>query len=552
MAEAVDAGAGWPFEAAMLPIADVAKKLDLTADDLLFHGPHLAKLSWKTMARLKEKQSRGKLVLVSAMTPTKYGEGKTTTTIGLVQGLVRKNVKAMAALREPSLGPVFGAKGGGTGGGKATLEPSARINLHCTGDLHAITAANNLLAALVDNAINFDQKRFKQVTWKRCIDMNDRFLRNTVIGLGGTANGVPREDGFDITAASEVMATLCLSDGVPDLKKRLARLIVGVGMDGKPITAGDLNAQGSMAALLGDALLPNLAQTTEGVPALVHGGPFANIAHGCNSVMATRSALSLADVVVTEAGFAFDLGGEKFLDLKCRMSGLWPHAVVLVATARALRFHGGDQPGLATLEKGCANLGRHIRAIKSFGLTPVVALNVFASDTEEELALIEKYARGEGVKVARNEGYLKGGAGAESLAGLVMEALSGPAPKPQFTYPDSAPFEEKVRAIAKTIYGAKDVELTADAKKDLARLDGWGLGGLPVCMAKTHLSFSDDPSKQGAPEGFTITVRNVRASAGAGFLLALTGEILTMPGLPKVPAAFNLDLREDGEVTGVQ
>ncbi|MDP3233540.1 MAG: formate--tetrahydrofolate ligase [Myxococcales bacterium] len=541
-----------PTQAAPSLIADVARRLELSPDDLLFQGPHLAKLSWATMARLRAKPPRGKLVLVSAMTPTKYGEGKTTTTIGLVQGLVRKGAKAMAALREPSLGPVFGAKGGGTGGGKASLEPSARINLHCTGDLHAITAANNLLAALVDNAINFDQKRFKQVTWKRCIDMNDRFLRSTVIGLGGPANGVPREDGFDITAASEIMATLCLADGVADLKKRLARLIVGIGMDGKPITAGDLNAVGSMAALLGDALLPNLAQTTEGVPALVHGGPFANIAHGCNSVMATRAALSLADVVVTEAGFAFDLGGEKFLDLKCRMSGLWPHAVVLVATARALRFHGGDQPGLASIEKGFGNVARHIRAIKSFGLTPIISLNVFAQDTEEELALVEKLAKAEDVKVARNNGYLQGGSGAEAIAALVLEALEGPAPKPQFTYPAEAPFEEKVRAIAKTVYGAKDVELSADARKDLARLEAWGLAGLPVCMAKTHLSLSDDPTKQGAPEGFTVTVRQVRASAGAGFLLALTGEILTMPGLPKVPAAYNLDLTEAGDVIGVQ
>lgn len=536
----------------MLPIADVARRLDLTPDDLLLQGPHLAKLAWPTMARLKEKPPRGKLVLVSAMTPTKYGEGKTTTTIGLVQGLARKGTRAMAALREPSLGPVFGAKGGGTGGGKAAIEPSARINLHCTGDLHAITAANNLLAALVDNAINFDQKRFKQVTWRRCIDMNDRFLRNAVIGLGGTAHGVPREDGFDITAASEIMATLCLATGVADLKQRLGRLIVGVGHDGKPITAGDLNAVGAMAALLGDALLPNLAQTTEGVPALVHGGPFANIAHGCNSVMATRAALSLADVVVTEAGFAFDLGGEKFLDLKCRMSGLWPHAVVLVATARALRFHGGDQPGLGAIEQGFGNVARHLKAIRSFGLTPIVSLNVFAQDTEEELALVEKLVRAEGAHVARNEGYLKGGVGAEAIAGAVLEALKGPAPLPHFTYDAAAPFEQKVRAIAQTVYGAADVELTQEAKKDLARLEGWGLAGLPVCMAKTHLSLSDDPSRQGAPTGFTITVRQVRVSAGAGFLLALTGEILTMPGLPKVPAAYNLDLTEAGEVVGVQ
>jgi len=538
--------------AVMRPILDVAKSLELSGDDLLQYGPHLAKLSWATVARLRARVPQGKLVLVTAMTPTKYGEGKTTTSIGLVQGLALRGVRAMAALREPSLGPVFGAKGGGTGGGKASLEPSARINLHCTGDMHAITAANNLLAALVDNAINFGQRHFKNVTWKRCIDMNDRFLRNTVIGLGGHANGVPREDSFDITAASEVMATLCLASDVPDLKARLGRLIVGVSPEGAPVTAGELKAAGAMAALLGDALLPNLAQTTEGVPALVHGGPFANIAHGCNSVTATRAALGLADVVVTEAGFAFDLGGEKFLDLKCRMSGLWPHTVVLVATARALRFHGGDVPGLPAISAGFANVRRHIAAIRSFGLEPILSLNVFATDTEEELALVEQMARAEGVKVARNEGYVRGGAGSEAIADLVTEALKGPAPAPRYSYELEAPFEEKVRAIAQKVYGAKDVELSSEAKKDLARITGWGLGGLPVCMAKTHLSLSDDASKQGAPEGFVVQLRHVRVSAGAGFLLALTGEILTMPGLPKVPAAFNLDLRDDGEVVGVQ
>lgn len=534
----------------MLPITTVAEKLDLKPDDLLLYGP-MAKLSWDTVNKLRAKGPRGKLVLVTAMTPTKYGEGKTTTSIGLVQGLAKRGVRAMAALREPSLGPVFGAKGGGTGGGQATLEPSARINLHCTGDLHAITAANNLLSALVDNAINFDQKRFKSVTWKRCIDMNDRFLRNTVIGLGGTANGVPREDGFDITAASQVMATLCLADGVKDLKARLGRLIVGVDKDNKPITAGDLNAVGAMAALLGDALLPNLAQTTEGVPAIVHGGPFANIAHGCNSVMATKSALALADVVVTEAGFAFDLGGEKFLDLKCRMAGLWPHAVVLVVTARALRAHGGDTPGLASIEKGFANVRRHINAIKGFGLPPILSLNIFSTDTEEELALIEKLCKAEGVTVARNNGYVQGGEGSVAIADAVTAALKGEAPKPKYTYELGASFEDKVRAVAQKVYGAKDVELTAEAKKDLERAKAWGYGELPVCMAKTHLSLTDDPAKQGAPEGFTVTVRQVRVSAGAGFLLALTGEILTMPGLPKVPAAYGLDLTEAGEVTGV-
>lgn len=533
----------------MLNILEVAKKVGLTADDVQLYGP-LAKLSWPTIHRLKERP-RGKLVLVSAMTPTKYGEGKTTTSIGLVQGLARRGVKTMAALREPSLGPVFGAKGGGTGGGKASLEPSARINLHCTGDLHAITAANNLLAALIDNAINFEQKKFKQVTWKRCIDMNDRFLRNTVIGLGGPASGVPREDGFDITAASEVMATLCLADGVKDLKTRLGRLIVGIDKDNKPITAGDLNAVGAMAALLGDALLPNLAQTTEGVPALVHGGPFANIAHGCNSVMATKAALGLADVVVTEAGFAFDLGGEKFLDLKCRMSGLWPSAVVLVVTARAIRAHGGDEPGLPALERGFANVRRHLHAIRGFGLEPVVALNVFAQDNEEELALVEKLARAEHVAVARNSGFLQGGIGSEALAAAVEEALTRPASSPSFSYELGETFEQKVNHIAKKVYGAKGAELSSEAQKDIERLTKWGLGELPVCMAKTHLSLSDDPAKANAPTDFTVTIRQVRVSAGAGFLLALTGEILTMPGLPKVPAAYGLDLTEAGEVVGV-
>src|SRR5581483_7136621 len=363
--------------APMRTITDVAKDLGLSGLDILPYGHHLAKVSFPTYERLRSAPPRGKLVLVSAMTPTKYGEGKTTTTIGLTQGLVRRGHKAVAALREPSLGPVFGAKGGGTGGGQSTMEPSARINLHCTGDLHAIGAANNLLAALCDNALNFGTAPLKQVTWRRCIDMNDRFLRNTVIGLGGPAHGVPREEGFDITAASQVMATLCMAGSVEDLKARLSRLIVGVDSAGKPITAGDLKAVGAMAALLHDALLPNIAQTTEGSAVLVHGGPFANIAHGCNSVVATRSALGLADIVCTEAGFAFDLGGEKFLDLKCRMHGLWPAAVVLVVTARAMRFHGGDTPGLTSIEKGFENVARHLQSIRSYGLTPIVAINTF-------------------------------------------------------------------------------------------------------------------------------------------------------------------------------
>jgi formate--tetrahydrofolate ligase len=530
---------------------DIAKDLGLVADDLLPFGNHLAKLSYPTFERLRSAPPRGKLVLVSAMTPTKYGEGKTTTTVGLTQGLTRRGHKAVAALREPSLGPIMGAKGGGTGGGRASMEPSTRINMHCTGDLHAIGAANNVLATLADNALNFSQGALKHVTWRRCIDMNDRFLRNAVIGLGGPANGVPREEGFDITAASQVMATLCMSDGIDDLKARLGRLIVGTDAHGKPVTAADVKAVGAMSALLQDAILPNLAQTSEGAPVLVHGGPFANIAHGCNSVVATRCALGLGDIVCTEAGFAFDLGGEKFLDLKCRMHGLWPSAAVLVVTARALRAHGGDQPGLESIERGFANAARHLQSIRSYGLHPVVAINVFPHDTPEEHALIEKLCSKRDVPSARCEGFAKGGAGAEELADLVADAVKRPGHPPKHPYALDAPAEEKIRGIATTIYGAADIELTSEAKKDLERARSWGFGNLPICMAKTHMSLTDDPSRQGAPEGFTVTVREIRVSAGAGFLLALTGDILTMPGLPKAPAAFGLDLKADGTVLGV-
>ncbi|MFT3837197.1 MAG: formate--tetrahydrofolate ligase [Myxococcaceae bacterium] len=534
----------------MLPITDVGKRLDLDPQDLDLYGPHLAKIAWAPFEKMRERPPRGKLVLVSAMTPTKYGEGKTTTTIGLTQGLGRRNVRVAAALREPSLGPIFGAKGGGTGGGKASVEPAARINMHCTGDLHAITSANNLLSALCDNAVNFNQG-LKSVTWRRCIDMNDRFLRNMVIGLGGSANGVPREDGFDITAASEVMAVLCLADGLEDLKARLGRLIVGTDQAGKPVTAKDLMAVGAMSALLSDARLPNLAQTQEGNPVLLHGGPFANIAHGCNSVAATKAALSLADVVVTEAGFAFDLGGEKFLDLKCRAAGLWPHCVVLVATIRAMRFHGGDEPTLAALEKGFANVAHHCKSIRGFGLEPIVALNVFADDKPEELQLVEKLCAQLGVKMARNTGYLEGGQGTLALADLVSGVLKTPAPQPKYSYELDQPAEEKIRQVATKVYGAAKVELTAEAKKGLEKAKAWGFGSLPVCMAKTHMSLSDDASLHGAPSGFTLTVREVRVRPGAGFLLALTGEILTMPGLPKTPAAYHLDLAANGQVTGL-
>jgi formate--tetrahydrofolate ligase len=537
----------------MRPILEVAQSLDLSPDNLLLSGPHLAKLSWAAAEKLRNQPVRGKLVLVSAMTPTKYGEGKTTTTIGLTQGLVARGHRAMAALREPSLGPIFGAKGGGTGGGRATLEPAAKINMHCTGDLHAITSANNLLAALADNALHFQAPApLKQISWKRCLDLNDRFLRNTVIGLGGTAHGTPREDGFDITAASEVMAVLCLADGLDDLKKRLGRLIVGTDGGGKPITALDLEAVGAMSALLSEAILPNLAQTCEGAPAFVHGGPFANIAHGCNSIAATRSALGLADIVCTEAGFAFDLGGEKFLDLKCRQANLWPSCVVLVVTARALRFHGGDTPGLGTIEKGFENVARHLQAIRhTFGLPAIVALNVFADDKPEELELIEKLSTTEGAACARNTGFLEGGKGALALADLVAQTVKGPVLAPKYSYALEASAEEKIRSIATKVYGAKDIEITREARAQLAKAVAQGYGQLPVCMAKTHLSLSDDATAQGAPVDFTLTVREVRVRAGAGFLLALTGEILTMPGLPRVPAAHHLDLSADGTVTGL-
>lgn len=535
------------------PIVDVAASLGLSQADLFAYGPHLAKPSFDAFERLRTAPARAKLVLVSAMTPTKYGEGKTTTTIGLCQGLSRRGHTVAAALREPSLGPVFGAKGGGTGGGRSCMEPSARINLHCTGDLHAITSANNLLAALVDNRLHFRQGEhpLREVTWKRCLDMNDRSLRNLVVGLGGTANGVPREDGFNITAASEVMAVLCLADGLADLKARLARLIVGYDDKGQVVTAGQLGAVGAMTALLADASLPNLAQTTEGVPVFLHGGPFANIAHGCNSVAATRAAMALADIVVTEAGFGFDLGGEKFLDLKCRATGLWPSTMVMVATVRAIRAHGGDVPGHGALEAGFANVERHLASVKSFGLTPVVAINVFDNDSEEELQFVEKLCRDRGFAVARNAGFLKGGAGSEALADLVANALNGPSPKPVHPYALTDAAEDKVRGIARVVYGARDVEFTRPAMAQLDKARALGFGAFPVCMAKTHLSLSDDPTKLAAPKDFTITVREVRVSAGAGFLLALTGDMMTMPGLPRAPASAAIDVSPRGDITGL-
>ncbi len=523
-------------------------------------GPHMAKISLPALKRLEPKAGRGRIVLVSAINPTKHGEGKTTVSIGLAQGLRRLGAKVALALREPSLGPIFGVKGGGTGGGKSRLEPSARINMHFTGDMHAITAAHNLLAALVDNAINFRGEfeiDHRQVLWKRALDMNDRFLRKILIGLGGKTNGMPREDGFDITAASEVMAVLCLAKDIPDLKARLGRILVGFDMKGAAITAGQLGANGAMAALLHDALLPNLVQTAEGGPAFVHGGPFGNIAHGCNSIVATRAATACADLVVTEAGFGFDLGAEKFFDIKCRAAGLYPRAVVIVATARALRSHGGDtgkmtgNEALGALERGFENLEKHIESARAFGFDPVVAINEFANDREEDLARIQAACAKRGVAAERFRGFADGGAGAEDLARAVMAAAEKPQIAPRFLYALEDEPEAKMKRIATTIYGARDVIFTKDAQKDLERARTLGHANLPVCMAKTQMSLSDDASVYGRPHGFDLTVRNVRISAGAGYLLALTGDIMTMPGLPAHPASSAIDLTNEGEVVGI-
>lgn len=543
----------------MRPIVDVASDLGLKPEDLITYGPHMAKLAPAAMKRLQASSRRGKLVLVSAMNPTKFGEGKTTTSIGLAQGLRRKGRKVALALREPSLGPIFGVKGGGTGGGQCLLQPSSRINMHFTGDKHAVTSAHNLLAALIDNAIHFGGNlEHRQVLWRRVLDMNDRFLRRIVIGLGGKANGVPREDGFDITAASEVMAVLCLAKDIPDLKARLGRILVGFDREGKPVTADALKATGAMAALLQDALLPNLVQSTEGVPAFVHGGPFGNIAHGCNSILGTTAALASADYAVTEAGFGFDLGAEKFLDIKCRLAGFWPSAAVLVVTVRALRSHGGDgnaAPGseasMAVLKKGLEHLEQHAAAAKAFGLTPVVSINLFPTDTDAELKLVEAFCAARGLRCARFGGFAKGGEGAEILAAEVIAAADAPPAGPRFLYGLEQDPAEKIRAIVRASYGARDAVFTKDAEKDLERVRKLGYAGLPICMAKTHLSLSDDPSAVGRPQGFEITIRSVRIAAGAGYLLALTGEIMTMPGLPAVPAAVHFDLTTDGQVVGI-
>ena len=542
---------------ALKPIYEVAAKAGIPADWVEPYGKYKAKILRPAGS---PEGKAGKLILVTAINPTPAGEGKTTTTIGLADALTRLGKKTMVALREPSLGPVFGIKGGAAGGGWSQVVPMEDINLHFTGDFHAIGAANNLLAALLDNhiqqgnALGIDAK---SITWKRCVDMNDRQLRFVVDGLGGRANGTPREDGFDITVASEVMAVLCLSNDLADLKARLARIVVGYSYEGKPITAGDLKAAGAMAALLKDAIRPNLVQTLEGNPALVHGGPFANIAHGCNSVAATKLALSLADYTVTEAGFGADLGAEKFLDIKCRMAGLHPNAVVIVATVRALKYNGGvaktelNAENLEALEKGLPNLLRHVSNIKNvYGLPCMVAINRFPNDTEAELALVEAKCRELGVNVALSEVWAKGSQGGEALAEEVLRLCEQPNDF-RFAYELDRPLAEKIETIVKRVYHGAGVSIQPAAKKQLEKLESLGFGGLPVCMAKTQYSFTDDQNLLGAPEDFTVTVRDVKISAGAGFVVALTGAIMTMPGLPKSPAAERIDVDAEGKITGL-
>ncbi len=545
-------------ETEMLPITEIAKAAGVDEKYLEQYGKYKAKVDYNILNETDRKD--GKLILVTAINPTPAGEGKTTTTVGLADGMRRMGKNVLVALREPSLGPVFGVKGGAAGGGYAQVVPMEDINLHFTGDFHAIGAANNLLAAMLDNhiyqgnALNIDPR---QITWRRCVDMNDRQLRNIVDGLGGKTNGMPREDGYDITVASEIMAVLCLASDITDLKQRLSRLVVAYTRDGKPVTAGDLNAQGAMAALLKDALKPNLVQTLEHTPAFVHGGPFANIAHGCNSVTATKIALKLSDYTITEAGFGADLGAEKFLDIKCRMAGLHPSCVVLVATARALKYNGGvpkaetGNENLEALEKGLPNLLRHVENItKVYKLPCVVAINRFPTDTEAELALIERKCKELGVNVALSEVWAKGGEGGLALAEEVVRLCEQPNDF-TFSYDVDLPIKEKIEAIVKKIYHGDGVNFTANAEKQIKTLTELGYDKMPICMAKTQYSFTDDQTKLGAPEHFTITVRNIKVSAGAGFLVALTGEIMTMPGLPKVPAAERIDVDETGKITGL-
>ncbi|MBQ7434516.1 MAG: formate--tetrahydrofolate ligase [Oscillospiraceae bacterium] len=546
-------------ECAMQPIGEIARRAHVDEKYLEQYGRYKAKID---PALLKEtERENGKLVLVTAITPTPAGEGKTTTTIGLADGLRRIGKDVTVALREPSLGPVFGVKGGAAGGGYAQVVPMEDINLHFTGDFHAIGAANNLLAAMLDNhiqqgnALHIDPRR---ITWKRCVDMNDRQLRFVVDGLGGKVNGTPREDGFDITVASEIMAVFCLASSITDLKERLGRIIVGYSYEGKPVTAADLKAVGAMAALLKDALKPNLVQTLEGTPAFVHGGPFANIAHGCNSVMATRMALKMGDYTVTEAGFGADLGAEKFLDIKCRMAGLTPDAVVIVATVRALKMHGGlskkelNNEDLNALEKGVPNLLRHVSNIKNvYGLPCVVAVNRFPTDTDAEIDFIIKKCRELGVNTVLSTVWAEGGKGGEALAREVVRLCEEEKSSFRFSYELDGSIEDKIHAVVTRIYGGKDVSILPAAQKQIDELTRLGFASLPVCIAKTQYSFSDDPTKLGAPEDFTVTVKNVKVSAGAGFIVVLTGDIMTMPGLPKAPAAEKIDVDENGRISGL-
>ena len=539
------------------PIARVAEKLGLGEESLEPYGRYMAKLR---LPPEKPGQKRGKLILVTAINPTKAGEGKTTTSIGLADALNRLGKKAVLSLREPSLGPVFGMKGGATGGGYAQVAPMEDINLHFTGDFHAIGAANNLLAAMVDNHIyQGNELGIDRVVWRRCVDMNDRQLRSLETGVGGGINGVPRPEHFDITVASEVMAVFCLAEDLSDLKARLGRMIVAYTFDGRPVTAHDLKAEGAMAALLKDAIKPNLVQTLEHSPAFIHGGPFANIAHGCNSVTATRMALKLGDYAVTEAGFAADLGAEKFFDIKCRLSGLRPSAVVIVATVRALKYHGGvpkaelGREDLSALEKGLPNLLHHVNTIRNtFHLPCVVAINAFPTDTAAELRLVEDKCRALGVNAVLSEVWAKGGEGGRALAQEVVRLCDQPQLAPfSFAYPDNASLAYKLNAIVGRVYGGAQAVLTPAAQKQLQRLTELGFGDLPVCMAKTQYSLSDDPTLLGAPTGFTVTVRSLRVSAGAGFIVAYTGDIMTMPGLPRVPAAEKIDVDENGVITGL-
>lgn len=561
------------------PITEVAAELGLHDDDIELYGKTKAKIALSALSRSEKSGTakKGRLILVTAINPTPAGEGKTTTSIGLAMGLRRLGKNAVLALREPSLGPVFGVKGGGTGGGRASLTPADDINLHFTGDMHAITTAHNLLSALIDNCIYFrdvvegpanatrpaegrSEIDPRQVTWGRALDMNDRFLRNVIVGLGGKAHGKPREDRFDITAASEVMAILALAKDYEDLEARLSRIVIGSTYEGMAVTAGMIGASAAMTAVLRDALKPNLVQTMEGGAAFVHAGPFANIAHGCNSILATKLAMSFGDYAITEGGFGFDLGGEKFLNIKARAAGIWPRAVVLVATLRALKMHGGvpvkeaANPNAEALQKGLAHLQKHIENAGIYGLPVIVAINVFPQDTEEELALVESSAKKFGARMARCEGFAKGGEGAIELAKTVCEvvdATDADPPKPKYVYELEDSPEEKIRKVAQKIYGAKDVVFAGTSDKDLKRIRELGYEKLPICMAKTQLSLTDDPKVVGRPRDFTITVRGVRLSAGAGFLVPLTGEMMTMPGLPKIPASRNIRLLPDGTIKGL-